>query len=98
MISPGDRGHGDLEWGVSRQKVARLTEQGGPLVKIHTIVAQVLRSGRLTRHQQRTIDTLMLRQCATEDMTALDQLTDALISGRVQLVEEKPPQPSQELG
>lgn len=65
-------------------------------MKIQSIVMEVLQSGRLTRHQQRTIDTLMLRQCDAEDMAALDRLTDALISGHVQLVEGSAPR-AQEL-
>ncbi len=65
-------------------------------MKIQSIVMEVLRSGHLTRHQQRAIDSLMLRQCDAEDMAALDRLTDALISGQVQLVEGTAPR-SQEL-
>jgi len=53
---------------------------------IQTVIQEVLASDRLTRKQQEIINTLLWQGRYTEaDIQALDQLTDAVLSNRVQV-------------
>ncbi len=53
---------------------------------IKTVIQEVLASDRLTRQQQEKINALLWQGRYSEvDIQALDQLTDAVLSNRVQV-------------